>query len=240
MRSLFKIDASAESLTSASAFHTCVRVLAQLSNFSLWCAVNEEIDSQGRDTLNSHLKIFAVVAAMALLVPAGAAAKRPEDRPAKGNKHGKAHKQGKVKTQKVKLVTANVKGTVESNDGSTMTVVVSKASGHVKACKGETLTFDVSGARIHTADNDADGDMDAADVLVDHDVKVRAKVTRTKGKKTSCSALEGVITAKAVHNRTTPKVEDDSEEVDLEDEQELEDEEELLEEEELEEDLGDI
>jgi hypothetical protein len=246
MRSLFKIDAPAENLTSASAFHTCVRVLAQPPNFSLCCAVNREIDPQGRDTLNSHLKIFAVVAAMALLVPAGAAAKRAEDKPDKGNKHGKAHKQGKAKTPKVKLATANVKGTVQSNDGSTMTVVVSKASGHVKACNGATLSFDVADARFHTADNDADGDMDAADVLVDHDVKVRAKVTRTKGKKTSCSALEGVIAAKAVHNRTTPKVDDDSEELEeevVEDEQELEEDEQELEEDEQEleeDDLGDF
>jgi hypothetical protein len=182
--------------------------------------------------LNSHLKIFAVVAAMALLVPAGATAKRPDDKPAKGKEHGKAHRPEKAKAPKVKLATANVKGTVKSNDGSTMTVVVNKTSGHVKACKGATLTFDVSGARIHTADNDADGDMDAADVLVDHDVKVRAKVAKTKGKKTSCAALESAVVAKAVHNRTTPKVEDDSEEEDesLEDElveDELEDEEEL-------------
>jgi hypothetical protein len=188
--------------------------------------------------LNSHLKIFAVVAAMALLIPAGAAAKRPEDKPAKGNGHGKAHK-----PPKVKLATANVKGTVKSNDGSTMTVLVSKASGHVKACKGSTLTFDVTDARIHTADNDADGDMDAADALVDHDVKVRTKVTRTKGKKTSCSALEGVLSAKAVHDRTTPKIEDDSDETaeeegeSLEDEELLEDEEELVDEEELDEDV---
>ena len=193
--------------------------------------------------MNSQLKIFAVVAAMALLVPAGASAKRPEDKPAKGDKHGKAHKPEKAKTPKVKLATANVKGTVESNDGSTMTVLVSKTSGHLKACKGSTLSFDVADARFHTADNDADGDMDAADVLVGHDVKVRAKVTKTKGKKTSCSALEGVTAAKAVHNRTTPKVEDDSEELEeevVEEGDSLEDEQELEEENELEEDLGDF
>jgi len=166
--------------------------------------------------LNSHLKIFGVVAAMALLIPAGATAKRPDDKPADGRGHGKAHKPGKSKAPKIKLATANVKGTVESNDGSAMTVVVTKASGHVKACKGATLTFDVSNARFHTADNDADGDMDAADVLVGHNVKVRAKVARTKGKKTSCGALEGVLAAKAVHDRTTPKVDDDSEEVEEE------------------------
>jgi hypothetical protein len=174
--------------------------------------------------LNSHLKIFAAVAATALLVPAAATAKRPDDKPAKGKEHGKAHKPEKAKGPKVKLATANVKGTVKSNDGSTMTVVVNKTSGHLKACKGATLTFDVSGARVHTADNDADGDMDAADVLVDHDVKVRAKVAKTKGKKTSCAALEGAVVAKAVHNRTTPKVEDDSEEEAVEEDESLEEE----------------
>jgi hypothetical protein len=163
--------------------------------------------------LNSHLKIFAVVAAMALLIPAGAIAKRPDDKPSKGNKHGKAHKRGKTKTPKLKRVTANVKGTVESNDGSTMTVAVNKASGQAKACKDTTLTFDVSDARLHTADNDTEGDMDAADVLVGHDVKVRAKVLLSKGRKASCGVAEDeTLTAQAVHNRTTPKVEDDSEE----------------------------
>ena len=195
---------------------------AQLANFSLCQAVNRQIDSQGRGTLNSHLKIFAVVAAMALLVPAGASAKRSEDKPEKGNKHGKAQKD---KAPKVKLVTANVKGTVESNDGSTMTVLVKKASGHAKACKESSLTFDVSGARIHTADNDADGDMDAADVLVGHDVKVRAKVLLSKGRKTTCNVAEAeVLPAKAVHNRTTPKVEDDSEEESVEEGESLEEE----------------
>ena len=161
---------------------------------------------------------------MALIVPAGASAKRPEDKPAKGNK-----------TEKTKLATANVKGTVVTNDGSTMTVAVSKASGHMKACKDMTLTFDVSAARIHTADNDADGDMDAADVLVGHDVKVRAKVALSKGRKTTCSVAEtDVLAAQAVHNRTTPALGDDSDEETVEDElgdslvgaEELEDEEE--------------
>src|SRR5688500_11911037 len=133
---------------------------AELANFFLCSADNEEIDSQGRGTLNSLVKIFAVLAARELLVLAGAAGTRYEDKTETGNKHGKAHKE---KTPKVKLVTANVKGAVESNDGSTMTVLVKKASGQAKACKDSVLTFDVSGARIHTADNDADGDMDAAD-----------------------------------------------------------------------------
>jgi hypothetical protein len=146
---------------------------------------------------NSHLKISAVVAAMALLVPAGAAAKRPDDRPAK------------AKTPKVKVVTANVTGVVTANDGATLTVTVAKASGHAKACKGSDLTFDLSKARFHTADNDADGDMDAADVLVGHVVKVQGKVALSKGRKTSCSVAAGtVLPARQVHNRTTPEPEE--------------------------------
>ena len=146
---------------------------------------------------NSHLKISAVVAAMALLVPAGAAAKRPDDKPAKG------------KTPKVKVVTANVTGAVTANDGATLTVTVAKASGHAKACKGSDLTFDVSKARFHTADNDADGDMDAADVLVGQIVKVQGKVAVSKGRKTTCSVAAGtVLPAKQVHNRTTPEPEE--------------------------------
>lgn len=181
--------------------------------------------------MNSHLKIFAVVAAMALLVPAGATAKRPDDKPAKGNKHGKAERPSKAKkpskgkTLEVKLVTANVKGVVSANDGATLTMTVAKASGHAKACKGLELSFDVSQARFHTADNDADGDMDAADVRVGDAVKVRAKVALSKGRKTTCTLTEGMaLPAKAVHNRTTPEV--DEEEVDETEEEVVEDDEE--------------
>jgi hypothetical protein len=142
------------------------------------------------------MKISAVVAAMALLIPAGAVAKRPEDKPAK-------------KPAKTKVVTANVTGAVVSNDGATLVVTVAKASGHAKACKGRDLSFDVSNARFHTADNDADGDMDAADVLAGHVVKVQGKVSVSKGRKTTCSVADGqVLPAKQVHDRTTPEPDD--------------------------------
>ena len=164
--------------------------------------------------MNSHLKVFAVAAAMALLIPAGAIAKRPDDKPAKGNKHGKL---GKAKTPKLKLASANVKGVVTANDGTTMTVTVEKASGHARACKGLSLTFDVSESRLHTADNDADGDMDAMDVLVGHNVKVRTKLALLKGRKTTCAVAEELaLPAKAVHNRTTPEVEEVEEVEDVE------------------------
>ena len=146
-----------------------------------------------------NLKISAVVAAMALLVPAGAIAKKPEDPGSKGKGHAK----------KTKLVTANVTGEVTANDGTTMTVMVGKASGQAKACKGKALSFDLSKARFHTADNDGDGDMDAADVLVGHVVKVQGKVAVSKGRKTTCSVPDGtVLPAKQVHNRTTPAPEE--------------------------------
>jgi hypothetical protein len=150
---------------------------------------------------NANLKIAAVVAAMALIVPAAAIAKRPDDPGSKGKGHGKTH-----------LVTANVTGAVVSNDGTTMVVTVAKASGHAKACKGKDLSFDVSNARFHTADNDADGDMDAADVLVGHVVKVQGKVALTKGRKVSCSVPDGaVLPARQVHDRTTPRVDSSDE-----------------------------
>jgi phage-related protein len=160
-----------------------------------------------------NLKMYAVVAAMALVVPAGAIAKKPESKPHKG------------KTPKVKLATANVKGDVTANDGASMTVTVVKASGHAKACKGQSLTFDVSKARFHVADNDADGDTDAADVLVGHAVKVQGKVAITKGRKTACAVAEGqVLPARQVHDRTTPQVDDgdDAEETEDADEAETE------------------
>jgi hypothetical protein len=161
--------------------------------------------------LNSHFKIFAVVCAMALLVPAGATAKRPEGKGEKGNKHG-ALGPKKAKEPKLKLASVNVKGVVTANDGTTMTVTVSKASGHGKACKDMSLTFDVSEARIHSADNDADSDVDAMDVRVGDEVKVRTKLALLKGKKTTCAAAEELaLPAKAVHNRTTPPVEDEVE-----------------------------
>jgi hypothetical protein len=150
---------------------------------------------------DSNLKLSAAVAALALLVPAGATAKRPADRPAK------------AKTPKVKVVTANVKGVVTANDGATLTVMVAKAGGHAKACKGHALTFDLSNARFHTADNDADGDTDAADVLVGHAVKVQGKVALSKGRKTTCSVVEGqVLPGKQVHDKTTPEPDEGEEE----------------------------
>lgn len=211
-------------------------------------AVNEEMQSQGGDLLNSYLKISVMVAAMALLIPTGAIAKRPEDKPAKDEKHAKFESPdatsenpdatsdnpdatfknpAKAKTPNAKLATANVKGVVTVNDGTTLTLTVNKASGHLKGCKGQTLSFDVSGlqfeTRFFTADNEPDGDMDALDVLVGHAVKVRAKVPRTKGKKTSCSVSEEtVLPAKAVHNRTTPKPDDEVEETATETETETE------------------
>ena len=149
--------------------------------------------------MKNNLKISAVVAAVAMLVPAGAIAKKPADKPAK-------------KPAKTKLVTANVTGAVVSNDGSTLVVTVAKASGQAKACKGKDLSFDISEARVHTADNDADGDMDAADVLVGHVVKVQGKVAVSKGRKTTCSVPDGqVLPAKQVHDRTTPKPEESEE-----------------------------
>lgn len=160
--------------------------------------------------MNSHLKIFAVVCAMALLIPAGAIAKRPEGKPEKGAEHGHSGQPKKAHEPKLKLASANVKGVVTANDGTTLTVAVDKASGHAKACKGMDLTFDISEARFHTADNDASGEMDAADFQVGHLVKVRTKLALLKGKKTTCAAAEELaLSAKAVHNRTTPQVEDE-------------------------------
>jgi hypothetical protein len=159
--------------------------------------------------LNSHLKIFAVVCAMALLVPAGATAKRPEGKGEKGNKHG-ALGPKKAKEPKLKLASANMKGVVSANDGTSMTLTVDKASGHAKRCVGQELTFDLTDARFFSADNDADGDVDGMDFRVDDAVKVRTKVLRTKGKKVECG-IDGVLPAHAVHNRTTPPVEDETE-----------------------------
>ena len=159
--------------------------------------------------MNSHLKIFAVVAAMALLIPAGASAKRPEGKPERGNKHGQSEGKRHAKEQQLKLASANLKGVVTSNDGTTMTITVEKAGGHAKACKGLELTFNLADARFHTADNNASGDMDALDFEVGHMVKVRTKLALLKGKKTTCAAAEELaLPARAVHNRTTPQVEE--------------------------------
>ena len=165
---------------------------------------------------NSHLNISAVVAAVALLVPAGAIAKRPENKPAK------------EKTPKVKVASANVKGVVTANDGVTLTVMVAKASGQVKACKGKELTFDLANARFHTADHDADGDMDAADVRVGDAVKVQGKVALSRDRKATCAGEGLVLPAKRVQNRTplaiveADEVEEADETDDVEDGEETE------------------
>jgi len=161
--------------------------------------------------LNSHYKIFAVVAATALLIPAAASAKRPEGKPDKGNQHGQSEGKRHSNEQQLKLASANLKGVVTANDGTTMTISVDKASGHAKACKGMELTFDLTDARFHTADNNASGDMDGLDFEVGHVVKVRTKLALLKGKKTTCGAAEELaLSARAVHNRTTPQVEEES------------------------------
>ncbi len=164
--------------------------------------------------MNSHLKIFAAVATVALLIPAGASAKRPEGKPERGNKHGQSEGKRHAKEQQLKLASANLKGVVTSNDGTTMTITVEKAGGHAKACKGLELTFDLSDARFHTADNNASGDMDALDFEVGHMVKVRTRLALLRGRKTTCAAAEELaLPARAVHNRTTPQVEENAEEV---------------------------
>jgi len=152
---------------------------------------------------------------MALLIPAGASAKRPEGKPEKGNKHGQSEgKRHDAKQQQLKLASANLKGSVVSNDGTTMTISVEKASGHAKACKGMELSFDLSNARFHTADNNASGDMDALDFEVGHMVKVRTKLALLRGRKTTCAAAEELaLSARAVHNRSTPQVEEEGADV---------------------------
>jgi hypothetical protein len=199
------------------------RVFGQTRELPLCFAVNQESNPKEGAVLNSHFKIFAVVAAMALLIPAAASAKRPEGKPDKGNKHGQSEGKGHAKEQTLKLASANLKGVVTSNDGATMTVMVEKASGHAKACKEMELTFDLSDARFHTADNNASGDMDALDFEVGHVVKVRTKLALLKGKKTTCGAAEELaLSARAVHNRTTPQVEEDVDEVEEPDVDEVE------------------
>jgi len=184
----------------------------QTRELPLQCAVNQKSNPKEGAVLNSHFKIFAVVAAMALLVPAAASAKRPEGKPEKGNQHGKSEgKRHSTEQQQLRLASANLKGVVTANDGTTMTISVEKASGHAKACKGMELSFDLSDARFHTADNNASGDMDGLDFEVGHVVKVRTKLALLKGKKTTCGAAEALaLSARAVHNRTTPQVEEES------------------------------
>ena len=148
----------------------------------------------------SHKKIWAVVAAMALVVPAGAIAKPGKDKPAKD-----------PKPPKVKSVSVNLKGIVTANDGTTVTITVDKASGQAKGCKGKSLSFTTS--KVHVADNDGDGDADLSDVLVGHAVKVQARVPKPpKGAKGTCPVEEGTaVPAKQIHDRTTPPTDDDDE-----------------------------
>ena len=182
----------------------------QTRELPLQCAVNQKSNPKEGAVLNSHFKIFAVVAAMALLVPAAASAKRSEGKPEKGSQHGKSEGKRHSNEQQLKLASANLKGVVTANDGTTMTISVDKASGHAKACKGMELTFDLTDARFHTADNNASGDMDGLDFEVGHVVKVRTKLALLKGKKTTCGAAEALaLSARAVHNRTTPQVEEE-------------------------------
>lgn len=145
---------------------------------------------------NRHMKIAGIVAAAALAVPGATVAKKPDwagkGKPEQAKGNGKGNAKGKGKAKGPKLAKANLKGSVVSAEGTVVTIAVTKANAHGKGCRGSELTFDISDARVRTADNNADGVRDAADVMAGHRVLVHASVPRIKGRKTACPLAEGV------------------------------------------------
>ena len=131
-------------------------------------------------------KILSIAAAVALMVPAAVVAKKPADAGSKG----KGHAKGK---------TFVFKGTWNDGAGG---VDVTGGNSRVRKgdFKGTTVVFDLANAKIRVADTDADGDMDADDVVNGDKVVVQAKLAK---------GAEQPFAARKLVDQTNPKPEDD-------------------------------
>ena len=96
-------------------------------------------------------------------------------------------------------LTANPDGTYDG----TLVVDVTRANHHGKAHKGTTQTYTLDDAKVKfagTPDRNADGKVDAADVLPGDRVKVKGKITakRKRCATTATDPATGVVTVKKV------------------------------------------
>jgi hypothetical protein len=132
--------------------------------------------------------LFAAAALVAVPVasaaqPVGTGELEDPNAPVKGNTKPGAGKpqqpgaQGKGKG-KAKGVTYVFKGTYQGADS----VAVDHGNAHVRKAGlvGQTVTFDLAGAKIVVADNNADGKRDVSDVASGDRVVVKSKMPRSE------------------------------------------------------------
>jgi hypothetical protein len=120
----------------------------------------------------SYIRIaLAALAAVALLVPAVAQAKRHAPR------HGKQHA---PKVKRNPVVSYVFRGTLSTVDATAGTVVVSVkgVNHHGRELKGQDVAFDVSSARIVIRDVNHDGKRNLADAATGDKVQVLARLPR--------------------------------------------------------------
>ncbi len=121
----------------------------------------------------SNRPLVGLAAVAALAFPALAIAKKP-DHAGGGSKHGSPH----VKQEKP--VSWNFKGEVTAVDGATVTVHVTHSNRHGRSQRDLDLTFDLANAQVVTADTNADGVRDVADVAVGDEAKVQARLSKSQ------------------------------------------------------------
>ena len=136
--------------------------------------------------MNLNRTIATLGAAALLAVPAAAVAKgKPADAGSKGK--GKS-----------KPATFVFKGTWNA-DG---TVLVTSGNSRGKKFKGQSLTFDWAKAKFSVADSNADGKLDATDVVAGDKVVVQAKLARNV-------TGTGPFAARKLVDQTHPKADED-------------------------------
>jgi hypothetical protein len=174
--------------------------------------------------MNLKLKSLTTALAAAALLAPTAVAQKPAGTPGKGKPersesargHAKAKGQEKARGQakgqekargqakgqerargQAKPKQAVFRGTVAAVDAEAATVTVEVTGGNKRArnlAQGQTVVFDVSKVRkLHVADRDGSGTKDLGDFAAGDRVQVQALVG---------SALEEVVVARKVHNKT--------------------------------------
>jgi len=126
--------------------------------------------------MKSH-RIIAAAATLALAATPVALAKKD------GESHGKGKEKSALKGQngkgkgKAKPRTVVVKGTVVSSDAAAKTVVVNVTKGNRRGRDYlGMITFTLADAKLSVGDSNLDGVIDAADLLADDKVVVKAKL----------------------------------------------------------------
>lgn len=158
----------------------------------------------------SMFRVIALLAVSALLVPAAAGAKQGQGKSqgkgqanAKSKSKSKGKAKGKSKQRKNPTVTYVFKGTISAIDATakTATVNVTRTNKHGRSYKGQEVGFDLSSAKVSTADVNADTSEDLADFAVGNAVSVKVRMPKR-------GAGDPPFTARQIVNRTNPETEE--------------------------------